>query len=235
MLLLMRLAPVLLAVGYALLLWYASSRRLLGDLERTSVPLAEPGLSGGLDRLAQALGRERIAVWMIRNPAVNGLAAPDGRVYLTEGLVRLYRDGKVSAAELMSVVAHELGHVAHGHARRRMIDYSGQTAMRSLLASLFGRLLPIRGAGAWLANLASAAVAARMSRSAEFEADEFASALLLKAGIGLAPQIALFEKLDQIAGGRDTPPPAWFASHPKSPDRIARIRANAARWGEATA
>jgi len=38
------------------------------------------------------------------------------------------------AAELASVIAHELGHVALGHSRRRMIDFSGQNAMRTALA-----------------------------------------------------------------------------------------------------
>ena len=38
--------------------------------------------------------------------------------------------GEVSAGEIASVIAHELGHVALGHSRKRMIDFSGQNAMR---------------------------------------------------------------------------------------------------------
>ena len=55
-----------------------------------------------------------------------------------------------------------------------------------VLATVLGRFLP--GIGVWIANLAATALAARLSRQDEYEADAFASALLVKAGIGTAPQ-----------------------------------------------
>ena len=82
---------------------------------------------------------------------VNGLAAPDGRIFLTRGFYEKYRRGEVTAEELASVIAHELGHVALGHTRRRMIDFSGQNAIRVALASVLGRILP--GLGVWIANM----------------------------------------------------------------------------------
>ncbi len=39
---------------------------------------------------------------------VNGLAAPDGRIFLTRGFYRTFREGEVTADELASVIAHEL-------------------------------------------------------------------------------------------------------------------------------
>jgi putative metalloprotease len=68
-----------------------------------------------------------------------------------------------------------------------------------------------------------------LSRGDEYEADAYAAALLTKAGIGVAPQVSLLEKLESIAGigGR---PPVWLASHPGTADRIAAIRRLEAGW-----
>jgi putative metalloprotease len=52
----------------------------------------------------------------------------------------------------------------------------------------------------------------------------------VKAGIGTGPQKSLFGKLDQLSAGRGGAMPAWFMSHPKTPERIAAIEANEARW-----
>ena len=160
---------------------------------------------------------------------MNGLAAPDGRIFLTRGFYQKFREGAVTAEELGSVIAHELGHVALGHSRRRMIDFTGQNAIRVVLATVLGRLLP--GVGVWLAGLVTTLLAARLSRQDEYEADEWASALLVKAGIGTGPQKSLFDKLGHLTGMGGAGSPAWLMSHPKTEDRIAAITANERKWG----
>ena len=92
--------------------------------------------------MAEALDLDRIKVHLYEIEPVNGLAAPDGRIFITRGFYARFRDGEVSAEELASVIAHELGHVALGHSRRRMIDFSGQNAMRMALGMVLSRLLP---------------------------------------------------------------------------------------------
>ena len=72
---------------------------------------------------------------------------------------------------------------------------------------------------------------ARLSRRDEFEADAWASALLIRAGIGTGPQKSLFARLDALAGNRGATSPAWLMSHPHTADRIAAIEANERRWG----
>jgi putative metalloprotease len=159
---------------------------------------------------------------------VNGLAAPDGRIFLTSGFMQKYRAGEVSADELASVIAHELGHVALGHTRRRMIDFTGANAVFVMLTALLARFVPVLGI--WIANLISTALMARLSRRDEFEADAYASALLVKAGIGTAPQKSLFRKLAGLTGSRGTALPAWLLSHPAAEERIRAIETNEARW-----
>lgn len=222
-----KLLPLLLAIGIAFVMWYLSARRLKGELDRKSTPLRDPVLEPVLARLARALDLPRIRVHIYEVEPINGLAAPDGRVFITRGFFNAYRQGSVSAEEIASVVAHELGHVALGHSRRRMVDFTGANALRMGLAMVLGRFIPF--VGGWIAHVVAQALQAALSRKDEYEADEYAAALLVKAGIGVRPQVALLAKLDRMTGttGR---PPAWLMSHPATADRIAAIEAAAARW-----
>lgn len=197
-------------------------------LEEQSVPLRDPPLARLAERMALALGAPGIEVRVFEVEPVNGLAAPDGRIYLTRGFLDQRARGAVTDEELASVIAHELGHVAMGHLRRRMIDFTGQNAVFVMLSAVLNRFLPILGI--WIANLISTALMARLSRRDEFEADAYASALLIKAGIGTGPQKSLFRKLGALTQNRGQGTPAWLLSHPKTEERIAAIEANEARW-----
>lgn len=225
----LRLLPFLLVILWGIVAWQLSARRLARALDRASRPLNHPRLAGPLAELGRAMGLPPIRAHLLEDPQVNGLAAPDGRVFLTRGLVAGLDRGVFSPAEVASVVAHELGHVAHGHARRRMLDVAGGNALRLALAGLVARVLP--GIAGPLAGLAGAAMTARLSREDEYQADAFASALMLRAGLGTAPQKALLARLDAMAAGRGGPP-RWLASHPPASARIAAIERLEARWRE---
>ncbi|MEP5152644.1 M48 family metalloprotease, partial [Planktotalea sp.] len=60
--------------------------------------------------------------------------------------------------------------------------------------------------------------------------DAYAAALLTKAGIGVAPQISLFRKLDALTKSQSGRAPAWLLSHPKTEERIAALESLDARW-----
>lgn len=223
----LKFTPILLAILYAVVMYHFSAWRTAKELDTRSTELADPVLKKVTDRLAKALDLTKIKVHIYEIDPVNGLAAPDGRIFITRGFYNKFRQGEVSAEEMASVIAHELGHVALGHARRRMIDFSGQNALRTALAMVLSRFLP--GVGLWIANMLASMLAAKLSRSDEYEADEYASALLVKAGIGTGPQKSLFGKLEALTNARGSMP-AWLLSHPKTPDRIAAIEKNEARW-----
>ncbi|SEN13661.1 putative metalloprotease [Paracoccus alcaliphilus] len=223
----LKLTPILLLIAYMAVMWFFSAWRLKQDLKQKSSPLNHPRLSPMLKRLGEAMDLPPIRAQIYEVEPVNGLAAPDGRIFLTRGFIRKLDACEVTPEELASVIAHELGHVSLGHSRRRMIDFAGQNAIRMALAGVLGRIIP--GIGPWIATLIANAVAARLSRQDEFEADRFASALMMRAGLGTAPQKSLFRKLDKMAGGRSTAP-AWFLSHPPVERRIAAIEQHEARW-----
>jgi putative metalloprotease len=109
-----------------------------------------------------------------------------------------------------------------------MIDFTGQNAVRMGLAMVLGRLLG--GLGVWVAQGLMSLLMAGLSRRDEYEADTYASALLIKAGIGTGPQKSLFRKLGALAGQGAAQAPAWLLTHPKTEERIRAIEAIEARW-----
>ena len=224
----LRFTPILLALIYGIVLYRFSAWRTSRELDARSTELADPNLVPLIKNMAKALDLPRIRVHIYEIEPVNGLAAPDGRIFITRGFYDRYRAGDVSAEELASVIAHELGHVALGHSRRRMIDFSGQNALRTALAMVLGRILP--GIGPWLAGLAMRLLSARLSRSDEYEADAYAAALLTKAGIGTEAQKNLFHKLEGLTQVRGATP-AWLLSHPKTTERIKAIEDLETKWG----
>ena len=220
--------PILLALIYGLVMYRFSVWRTSRELDAQSTELADPMLRQMCNQLAGALEIENIKVHIYEIEPVNGLAAPDGRIFITRGFYDKFRQGAVSASEMATVIAHELGHVALCHSRRRMIDFSGQNALRTALAMILSRFLP--GVGVWIANGLTTLLAARLSRKDEYEADAYAAALLTKAGIGIEPQISLFHKLEALTQSNAGRAPAWLLSHPKTVERVKALEALQAKW-----
>jgi putative metalloprotease len=205
-----------------------SAWRLNRTLKNQSSLLADKQLLKPIQRLADALDLESISVNIYEIEPINGLAAPDGKIFITRGFYNKFTSGEITGSELASVIAHELGHVALGHSRRRMIDFSGQNALRMALGSIISRIIP--GLGGIIANVLSNLLMARLSRTDEFEADEYASALMMKSGIGVEHQISMFEKLEKLSGNNANLQPAWLLSHPKTKKRIEKIQENLLKW-----
>lgn len=223
----LRFTPILLAILAAVVMYRFSAWRTRRELDARSTELADPTLGALTARMARALDLPRLRVHIYEVDPVNGLASPDGRIFITRGFFNKYNAGDVTAEEIASVIAHELGHVALGHSGRRMIDFAGQNAIRVILATVLGRFIPF--VGIYIANFLTTLLAARLSRQDEYEADAYAAALMRKAGLGVAPQISLFRKLDKMAGAGGGQP-VWLMSHPKTEDRIAAIEKLDAAW-----
>ena len=220
--------PIILPFVYGLAMFRLSAWRLNRTLKNQSSLLADKQLLKPIQRLADALDLESISVNIYEIEPINGLAAPDGKIFITRGFYNKFTSGEITGNELASVIAHELGHVALGHSRRRMIDFSGQNALRMALGSILSRIIP--GLGGIIANFLSNLLMARLSRTDEFEADEYASALMMKSGIGVEHQISMFEKLEKLNGNNANLQPAWLLSHPKTKKRIEKIQENVLKW-----
>ena len=213
--------PIALAGLYGIVMFQFSSWSLKRQLSRQSNPLLDKNLERIMAKFAKALEVDKIRINIFETEPINGLAAPDGRIFITRGFYNKYINGDVTVEEISSVVAHELGHVALGHIRRRMIDFSGQNAVRAALGALLSRLIP--GLGGYIAGFIGSLLMAKLSRRDEYEADEYASALMIKSGLGIEPQISMFKKLDKISNLQGTVP-AWLMSHPPAQERINSIK-----------
>lgn len=142
----------------------------------------------------------------------NAFALPSGDIVMTDEMVNLMPDDDA----LMGVLAHELGHLHERHLTRRIIQGSAVAASATLL---FGDVSSV------VAALPPLLLDLKYSRDAEREADDYAIAMLRHNGIAPEHLAEVFVRLDQIAGTV----PAYLSSHPAGPERIAHIRAAAAR------
>ncbi len=215
------LIPIVLAGLYGIVMFQFSAWSLKRQLSSQSNPLIDKNLEKIMAKFANVLEVEKIRLNIFETEPINGLAAPDGRIFITRGFYNKYQNGDITVEEISSVVAHELGHVALGHIRRRMIDFSGQNAVRVALGTLLSRLIP--GLGGFIASIIGNLLMAKLSRHDEYEADEYAAALMIKSGLGIEPQISMFKKLDKISNLQGSVP-AWLMSHPPTQDRINSIK-----------
>lgn len=222
-----RLSAIFIAIAVAIVMYRFSAWRTARMLDQQSTLLNDPVLLELTRQMAAKLDLPQLKVHIYEISPVNGLASPDGRIFITRGFMDKYRAGEVTANEIASVIAHELGHVALGHSKRRMADFAAQNAIRVVLMAIVGRFIPFFG---WyIVNMFISMLAARLSRNDEYEADAYAAALLTKSGIGITHQISLFRKLEKLAGGKGQQL-AWFMSHPKAEERIAALEKLEAGW-----
>ena len=196
-------------------------------LKKNSVLLKDPVFQLHLDGFCKALNLSDLQIKILDDRQINGLVAPDGTIYITQGFFDKYNSGQVSSAEIASVIAHELGHLALGHTKKRMVTFSAISALTFALSTFLSRLVPYLGSiiGKYLSQL----ILAGLSRKDEFEADAYASALLVKTGIGIVPQISLLEKINTLTGAI-TPKITWTMSHPSPIERVTAIKKLASSW-----
>lgn len=147
----------------------------------------------------------------------NALALPGGHVIITDELVALAE----SPEALAGVLAHEIGHVEHRHGVRQLGRVMGLSAVVLLMtgdASSMANDVGVFGAG--LLELS-------FSRGFEREADTRGVVLMRQAGKDPESLAVLLERLQGLTEAGDIIP-AWLSSHPSTPERVQRIRQQAA-------
>ena len=170
----------------------------------------------------------RFTITVLNSPEVNAFALPGGYVYLTRGLLALAN----SEAEVAGVLAHEIGHVAARHTAERfsraMIAQLGTVVLGALTESAQVADLARLGAGLYLAGY---------SREQEFEADLLGVRYLARTGYdpraaeSFLRNLGREHELRALIEGEDAERnPGFFASHPRTVDRVRRAidAANAA-------
>ena len=142
----------------------------------------------------------------------NAFALPDGTILVTDELVALAR----SDAELIAVLAHEVGHLVHRHSLRGLLQGTGAAAVMVLVTG------DVSSVASLAAALPVLLVESSYSRAFEREADTYAAAYLDGAGIDRAHFVTI---LKRMTDGEDPPGVVgYLSSHPVTDERIEALR-----------
>lgn len=140
----------------------------------------------------------------------NAFALPGGDVVLTDELLTLLDD---TPDAVLTVLAHELGHVQHRHGLRMLLHAGAVGVVASVIVGDFSTLLA--AAPALLASNA-------YSRDNEREADFYGRALARAGGVDTSRMAVFFERIAKKRGepGEQSPIAIAISTHPADDERV---------------
>lgn len=196
------------------------------DPETTDV-IAQQAMK--LLRAAGALGHSEsdrpFRFFLVRDSSINAFALPGGYIGIHTGLIT----ASDREAEVMSVLAHEIGHVTQRHIARMFGQQRQSSAVMiaaAVLAAMAAKSSPDAAMG--MISLGQT-VALRdqlaFSRDAEREADRVGLQILTESGFDPQSMSSMFERLSQAGRLYDNNAPAYLRTHPLTTERIADIQA----------
>lgn len=179
------------------------------------VPIyTDPQIASYVDRVGQRLvpysARPDIpyTFQVVRDDSINAFATMGGYVYVHTGLMKAAEN----EAELASVVAHEIGHIAGRHALKQMRENAIAQGVLSATGLDTSRAVAI---GVELA------LSRPNSREDEYEADEYGLNNLYAAGYAPSAMVSFMQKLQQQ--GQSVP--TFLSTHPATADRVDALQA----------
>ncbi|MCH5234344.1 MAG: M48 family metallopeptidase [Muribaculaceae bacterium] len=148
---------------------------------------------------------------------VNAFACADGSVRVYSGLMDLMSDD-----EVLGVIGHEIGHVAHKDTKNAMKQallnsalFDGIGATGETMANLTDSQLGVIG---------QSLLSSKYSRKQETNADDYGYDFLKNNGKNPWSMAMAFSKLQELeAGGSSNALVKMFSSHPQTKDRITNI------------
>jgi predicted Zn-dependent protease len=221
--------PVTEAVGKVLL--SPEEERRLGDQLAAQVLQKEqvfdnPEMQNYVAQLGQRLVAQlpleqqkfdyRFIVLFEPETVVNAFALPGGHIFIYTGLIQ----AADSEAELASVLAHEVAHVAAGHPSDVLAAQVGASTLRRLALGREPGMLDQLGS-----TIAVQGYLAAYSREAEREADELGLGYLVQAGYAPSAVVCFFEKLARMGRTQGGPVGTFLASHPAPGQRAGTLNA----------
>ncbi len=219
----------------------SDKERALGDEEAKKVE-ASLGLvaDSALVAYVQAVGTQvarrsprqdtAYTFLIVNQPEPNAFALPNGKIYVSRGLLALTN----SEDELAGVLAHEVVHVAARHTVRSANVAVATVPLRiatGIAGLAAGILAPRVGEGLMdLGDVATEAFMAPYGRSQEREADDIGVELAARAGYepkGLPRALQALER-DEALHREGPPRQSFFATHPATPERVRETQDRAA-------
>jgi predicted Zn-dependent protease len=194
------------------------------DIEYALAELARPLIA------AAGLNPSRIKILVIHDDRPNAFVVDDRHVFINSGMILRLGD----AAELQSVMAHEIAHIANGHLTRRMANRQSAGLVSAIAIALGAAVAASTGdakAGAGIAigatNSANRQFLAH-TRAEEAAADLSAIRYLQGNGIdagGMVRVLDMFRGQEALSTSRQDP---YVRAHPLTRDRLRNVKGHAA-------
>ncbi|HVP37036.1 MAG TPA: M48 family metallopeptidase [Terriglobales bacterium] len=152
---------------------------------------------------------------------INAFATPGGYIYVYSGLLKILDD----EAELAGVLSHEISHVVARHGVKRLQQVLGVQVVLSIALGSSSQLSQD------LVSTSIGVILQGYSRDNEFEADQFGTLYMDRAGYNPQGMSELLGKLDKLSDKEPTFFEKLAASHPPTKERIARVDKEIAGFG----
>lgn len=152
---------------------------------------------------------------------INAFACADGSIRVYSGLMDVMTDD-----EVLGVIGHEMGHVAHEDTKKAFKHALQTSALMDAVASTGSTAAALTDSQ--LGEIAQSLAQAKYSKSQENNADDYGYSFLKKHGKNPAAMVKAFQKLKQMedaSGSSATGGLAQlFSTHPDINQRISRMQ-----------
>ncbi|MCQ2288867.1 MAG: M48 family metalloprotease [Muribaculaceae bacterium] len=189
------------------------------DRENTVMP-ASSDYTKRLNRLTKGMtsvGKVKLNFKVYKSNEANAFASPDGSVRVYTKLMDIMSDN-----ELLGVIGHELGHIAHSDSKRAFQEALIASAVRDGLMTSDGTIGAI--ARSTLGDIGETLVNAKFSRKQEAAADDYGYDFLKKHGKNPWAMAMAFEKLKAMENDKSGKYMRYakelLSSHPDLDNRI---------------
>jgi Zn-dependent protease with chaperone function len=148
------------------------------------------------------------------------MALPSGVIIFTDDLVELAENDD----ELVAILGHEIGHIAHRHSLRSIVQSS---LALWLIVAVTG---DISAASEMTATVPALLADLAYSRDMETEADDYALAFMQEHGLDPDHFAAIMTRLEASHGNPETSTEeddddlGFLSTHPPTPERIERFK-----------
>ena len=193
---------------------YASQMAVYSDKQAKIAPADSPYAKRLTALAVPEDGGLRLNYKCYMTKEINAFAMADGTIRLYSGLMDMMTDD-----ELRYVIGHEMGHVKHGHTKKRMQTALATSAAQKGVAASGTKAGML--ADSQLGNLMVSVVRAQHSQGNEREADDYSMQFMSRRKYDRKACVTALEKLVKLSGGGET---NWTSTHPSPKERAERMR-----------
>jgi predicted Zn-dependent protease len=179
--------------------------------------------------VAAGLSPSQLNILVVNDSTLNAFVADHRTIFVHSGLLMKLDSG----AQIQSVLAHEMAHIANGHITRRVQNYQNSSRIAAIGTAL-SAAAAIGGGGSAAVGLAAGTSSAAQraffahTRAEESSADQAGVRYMARAGVdphAMTEVLDIFRGQEALSASRQDP---YVLTHPLSRDRIRALNGIAA-------